>query len=102
MADKSIIKELESQVATLLSDHKRLSGLIAEFKVQREKLTIERRALQEQVAALNAELTTLRLGQALSGNKAEKDKSRARVNNLMREVDKCIALLNGACEEGSN
>ncbi len=99
MAEKSIIKELESQIAVLLSDHKRLKGMVAELTEQSDKLTAERRTLTEQVAELNAELTTLRLGRALSGNKADKDKSRARVNNLMREVDKCIALLNGDCKE---
>ncbi|MFI3316159.1 MAG: hypothetical protein SNF93_01100 [Rikenellaceae bacterium] len=94
MADKSIIKELESQVAALIADHKRLSALNAELEAQREKLLSERRELQKQVASQGSELSSLRLSQALSGSSADRDKARARVNQLMREVDRCIALLN--------
>ncbi|MFI3324209.1 MAG: hypothetical protein SNI45_02000 [Rikenellaceae bacterium] len=94
MADKGIIKELEAQVSVLVADHQRLSRLTAELEAQREKLLVERRELQQQVAELSSELSSLRLSEALSGNGADRDKARARVNQLMREVDRCIALLN--------
>ncbi len=99
MADKSIIKELEAQVSALVADHKRLSAINRELEVVREKLLVERRTLQEQVATLSSEISSLRLSEALSGNGMDKDKARARVNQLMREVDRCIALLNRVEEE---
>ena len=42
---------------------------------------------------LKAEIQRLRLAEGLSGNSADNSKSRARINQLLREVDKCIALL---------
>ena len=36
----------------------------------------------------------MQLTAGLAGGSADKEKARARVNRLMREVDKCIALLN--------
>lgn len=99
MADKSIIKELEAQVGLLIADHKLLSALNYELEQQREKLLAERRELQGQVADLTAELSSLRLSVALSGNSTDKNKARARVNQLMREVDRCIGLLNKVDQE---
>ncbi|MFI3332043.1 MAG: hypothetical protein SNI51_05475 [Rikenellaceae bacterium] len=99
MSEKSIIKELEAQVELLVADHKRLSRLNRELEEQREKLIFQRRELQEQVTKLNSEISSLRLSEALSGNGADRDRARARVNQLMREVDRCIALLNRVDQE---
>ncbi len=64
MAEKSVITNIENRIRQLMDDHKRLSDQCAE-------------------------LTT----EGLAGGSRNRDKARARVNRLMREVDKCIALL---------
>ena len=43
--------------------------------------------------ALDAELARAQLAEGLAGGDGGREKARARVNRLMREVDKCIALL---------
>ena len=35
----------------------------------------------------------MRLSEGLGGPAGDRDKARARINRLMREVDRCIALL---------
>ncbi len=99
MADKEIITELEAQIGLLVADHKRLSLLVNDLEKMRERLMVERRELQTQVSELSSELSSLRLSEALSGNGKDRDKARARVNQLMREVDRCIALLNKVDQE---
>ena len=42
---------------------------------------------------LDAELARAQLAEGLAGGDGGREKARARVNRLMREVDKCIALL---------
>ena len=42
---------------------------------------------------LDAELARMQLTEGLAGGGRNREKARARVNRLMREVDKCIALL---------
>ncbi len=86
-------------MAALVADHKRLSTLVTDLERVREKLAAERRELQLQVTQLSSELSSLRLSEALSGNGKDRDKARARVNQLMREVDRCIALLNKVDQE---
>ncbi|WP_418991519.1 hypothetical protein [Alistipes sp.] len=98
MADKSVINNFESRIRQLLDDHRRLSGLCVQLKERCESLRNENRSLQERVRELNAELSRMQLTEGLAGESRNRDKARARVNRLMREVDKCIALLGGAAE----
>ena len=93
MADKSVITNIEARVRQLIDDHKRLSDLCAELTAQRDTLRSEKRTLEERVRELDAELARMQLTEGLAGGGSNREKARARVNRLMREVDKCIALL---------
>lgn len=93
MADKSVITELGNRIRQLLDDHKRLSELCAELTAENGALKAENRTLLERRKALETELSRMQLTAGLAGDDRNRDKARARVNQLMREVDKCIALL---------
>ena len=93
MVDKSVIASLEARVGRLIEDHRRLAGLCAELTAQCESLRGEKRSLEERLRELDAEVARLQLADGLAGGSGNRDKARARVNRLMREVDKCIALL---------
>lgn len=93
MADKSVITNIEARVKQLIDDHRRLSELCAELTAQRDALRSEKRTLEVRVRELDAEVARMQLAEGLAGESRNRDKARARVNRLMREVDKCIALL---------
>lgn len=93
MADKSVIENIDARVGMLIEDHRRLKELCRELTTQREELKVENRSLQERLKGLNSELSRMQLTEGLAGDRRNKDKAKARVNRLMREVDKCIALL---------
>ena len=86
MADKSVIVNIEARVRQLMGEHRDA------VRLNRE-LTAERDALKERIRALDAELARAQLAEGLAGGDGGREKARARVNRLMREVDKCIALL---------
>ena len=88
MAEKSVITNIENRIRQLMDDHKRLSDQCAELTAQRDSLKAENRTLQERIRELDGELSRMQLTEGRN-----RDKARARVNRLMREVDKCIALL---------
>ena len=100
MADKSVITNIEARVRQLIDDHKRLSDLCAELTAQRDTLRSEKRTLEERVRELDAELARMQLTEGLAGGGRNREKARARVNRLMREVDKCVALLGGPDDAG--
>lgn len=93
MADKKVIDTLEARIRTLIDDHRRLAGLCGELTAQRDALRTENRTLQERIRELDVELQRMQLAEGLAGGGRDREKARARVNRLMREVDKCIALL---------
>ena len=76
---------------THLPDSKRFRK---ETAAERDVLRKENRDLQMQVKELGKELARVQLSQGLAGNAPDQSKAIARVNRLMREVDKCITLLN--------
>lgn len=94
MAAKPIISDIESRVRQLMDDHRRLTALCGSLTAERDALAREKRMLQEQNRAMERELSNLQFGEGLGAG--DREKARARVNRFMREVDKCIALLNKA------
>ena len=98
MADKGVISNIEGRVRQLMDDHRRVSELCASpsglrtVTAQRDALRAEKRSLEERVRELDAELARMQLAEGLAGGSRNREKARARVNRLMREVDKCIAL----------
>ena len=96
MACKSIISHIQAQAERVIAQHEKIADQGVALTKERDELKVEVRKQQEEIMALKAELQQLRLTQSLSGNSTDKAKSRARINQLLREVDKCIALLTKA------
>ena len=98
MACKSIIKHIEAQAERIISQYEKLEADCEQLRIERDALRVEVREQQEQLRGLKAEVPRLRLAERLTGKTTDKTKSRARINLLLREVDKCIALLTKAEE----
>ena len=71
------------------------------LKQERAKLCEQLAKYEEEVSFLNDRLDALdtnneflKMAKYLSFNPAEKEKAKKRISKLVREVDKCIALLN--------
>lgn len=84
---------MEASVEKLIGQHGLLRQECARLTRECTQLRAERRELQEKVRALENELSLRQLGDGLAGGNGDKAKARARINRLMREVDKCIALV---------
>ena len=88
MAAQEIIANLAAQVRRLMAEHAKLRGLCDRMKTEGDALRKENRTLQERVRSLEEE------AEGLAGGGRNRERARARVNRLVREVDRCIALLN--------
>lgn len=102
MADKSVISNLEARVRQLIEAHRRMAEHCAELEAQQETLRAEKRSLEGRVRELDAEVARMQLTEGLAGGSSNREKARARVNRLMREVDKCIALVGQAAETATD
>lgn len=90
---ETIVKELDYKVGKLikqyilsLEQNKRLEARNAELEVQVQ-------ALQQEKQELDNKLKTARTANAIASGE-ESEEARLRINRLVREVEKCIALLN--------
>ena len=93
MACKTIITHIQAQAEMIIARGEKLEQELSQVCKERDELLLKVREQQEQLRDLKAEVQRLRLAESLSGNVTDKTKSRARVNLLLREVDKCIALV---------
>lgn len=97
MARKSIISHIEAQTERIISQYEALETDFNALQEECVGLRVKVREQEEQLREMKAEIQRLRLAESLSGGDAtDKTKSRARINLLLREVDKCIALLTKA------
>ena len=101
MAQKETIDRLAEKVRLLIEEHRLKSELCDRLAAECQGLKEENRSLQERVKQLDSEVANLQLGEGLAGDDRNTAKARARVNRLMREVDKCIALLGGIEDEAA-
>lgn len=84
---------IAAQVDRLVGSHAALARACSELTAERDSLREENRTLAMQVKELQNRIARLQLRDGLSGGVADKEQARARINRLLREVDRCIALI---------
>ncbi len=104
MSGKTLIESIAKGAERLIGENRKLRGEVERLEAARERLREENRRLTAENAGLERRLAVKELaagmaGGAGTGRTPELDRhgakiARARMNRLMREVDKCIALLN--------
>ena len=93
---------IAAQVDRLVGSHAALARACSELTAERDSLREENRTLAMQVKELQNRIARLQLRDGLSGGVADKEQARARINRLLREVDRCIALLGKNAGEAEN
>ena len=90
----AVLNELKFKVERLIKLY------IASLETKRiqesriNELLAEIESLKSENKILNKELKTARVAYAISGNNDGNYQAKMRINQLVREIDKCIALLN--------
>ncbi len=93
MTNKEIIDALSADVRKLMQQHAAAVEQLRAARKTNEEQAQKIRSLQELAKANKEEIARLRLGNALEKGSGDKSAARAQVNRLLREVDKCIALI---------
>tara|TARA_R110001583_G_scaffold99175_3_gene244460 strand:+ start:11013 stop:11306 length:294 start_codon:yes stop_codon:yes gene_type:complete len=89
-----IVSELRGQISRLIS-------LYQDLKLEKEGLVHEKMSLLEQVESLSKEneefkhqYDTLKLAKTFVVNTGDSQQAKNKISQIVREIDKCIALLN--------
>lgn len=94
MAASPIIDSLREKIGHLVGENRRLKKDNEKAAARCEKLRAQNENLTERITRLEERLRVLEIKGAVEGVSGDTKAARARVNRLLREVDKCIALLN--------
>lgn len=94
MAGNAVIDSLGEKIERLMAEHDKALAENGELLRQKAKLAEENKQLKQTVASLQRRIGVLELGSSLTGTAADTKRARARINQLVREIDRCIALMN--------
>ena len=91
---KVIIDRLRARTAAILAAGERLKGDLEKRTAERDKASGEKEKWERKAAELEERIRVLELAGGMKGMSGGSKAARDRVNRLLREVDKCIALIN--------
>lgn len=89
-----MIDALRGKIERIIAENQRVRAEHGKIARQEERLREENRRQAARIAELERRIAVLELSGGVASGSDDKKAARARVNRLVREVDKCIALLN--------
>ena len=92
--EKKLLNSFETQLRHLIYLHDELKLENAELKKLLENEKLKNEKVQAQYDELEVSYTNLKTATAISLNGSDVKETKLRLSKLVREVDKCIALLN--------
>ncbi|MEY8707931.1 hypothetical protein AALK94_11460 [Bacteroides faecichinchillae] len=92
--DKKLLSTFETQLRHLIFLHDEIKRENAELKRLLEIEKLKNEKVQAQYDELEVSYTNLKTATAISLNGSDVKETKLRLSKLVREVDKCIALLN--------
>lgn len=93
MKKREIIEELVSDVERLMKLHEEATSEIAALRAKSAEQSAKIRSMSAELKQAKEEVSRLSLRQAIGGEGTNKAAARVQVNRLLREVDKCIAMV---------
>ena len=91
---KATIDRLQNKLESLVARHQSVKATNQQLEIQLEQLTQQLETQQESVRQLEDKNKILKLSASLHGEEQDTKATRNKINELVREIDKCIALLN--------
>ncbi len=95
------MENLDTYISGLTSRVEKLVSSQAELKIENQKLKSQNQDLEQQLidqknvlSKLEEENKVVKIAKAVTDDDEDRKEQRKRLNELVREVDKCIALLN--------
>ena len=89
------IQKLKSQIKLAVEQHHKLQKDNSKLASQNEQLQVEKEVAINECEALKEQLKTIKLAQALAvPEKTGTRELKIQINNYLREIDRCLSLLN--------
>jgi|TARA_B110000914_G_scaffold106553_1_gene93426 FtsZ-binding cell division protein ZapB len=90
----NIISSLELKINKLLSSYNNLKIENNDLKNENSKISLELEDKYKEINALNDKIKIMSISKSVDVSNDDVKETRLKINEYIREVDKCIALLN--------
>lgn len=92
--ENAVLNSIKEKVRLLMSNNSSLKeqNMQLETKVSELKNTLEQR--NAEIENFNEKVKMLKMAKSLSGDSEKNTEMKLKINELVREIDKCISLLN--------
>ena len=92
--ENAVLNSIKEKVHTLMSNNSSLKeqNIQLETKVSELKNTLEEQ--NAEIENFNEKIKMLKMAKSLGGDSEKNTEMKLKINELVREIDKCISLLN--------
>ena len=90
---EELIEAFETKLRKLITEYKTLQSQNENLKAELDRKHTDLMKAHKEVLDLRTNYDHLRIGLQLGTSDAERAESKQRINKLIREIDKCLALL---------
>ena len=91
---KEIIEEISKNAERVISKYSDLEYKFKELSKENESLTEELNLLKENKDSLERKFERLKSAKVFEQSNSDVKDAKSRINKLVKEIDRCIALLN--------
>jgi HAMP domain-containing protein len=91
---KTIINNIEVKVGKLIAKYDKLNAEKLDLQRNNNTLNVRLQEKESQIVALQDKVKLMNISKSVDASKEEVKSTRLKINEYVREIDKCIALLN--------
>tara|TARA_B100001540_G_scaffold66090_2_gene59463 strand:+ start:1772 stop:2053 length:282 start_codon:yes stop_codon:yes gene_type:complete len=90
----NIINNIESKLNIFISKYRKLNQENISLKKKNDDLSLDIQKKEKEILSLNDKIKLMNISKSVDVSEEEVKESRLKINKYVREIDKCIALLN--------
>ncbi|HBS87229.1 MAG: hypothetical protein A2W91_03345 [Bacteroidetes bacterium GWF2_38_335] len=89
-----LIEDLRKKIGMLIQKHESVLAELKKLKSENLELKDSVSLKENKLNELETKINTIKLANTVFASAEEKKEAKTRINRIVREIDKCIALLN--------
>ena len=94
MSLNNLISGIEIKLNNLLSSYKKVKSINSDLKEDNANLLLEIEQKNIEINALRDKIKIISISKSVDASKGEIKQTKLKINEYIREIDKCIAQLN--------
>ena len=91
---KTIINNIEVKVGKLIAKYDQLNSEKLDLQRNNDTLNVQLQEKESQIVALQDKVKLMNISKSVDTSKEDVKATRLKINEYVREIDKCISLLN--------